>query len=180
MKNPFTALILAKLFKYSINSFEGIVNSLNIPYILKVQGVDFGVIDSDDAILNYMSKRKVEQYHFDTIWFLNLGGLITSYEGAKSILEYRKYMRNPLTQTSILIPIGKQEIINKKSKLVTYINDEFNILDKLDLTYGEVHYLELNQSNRLVLAINPVPEISIDKVDDVCKAISEKVKELLK
>ena len=163
--NPYTALGLSRLTKVSINNFDGILNALSIPRLLALQGIDFTVVSGDEAV------KKVQisgSTYFNTLWSMELGGFIDSIEGARSVLEYRQYMRNPLVKASVLVNVSGPE----RKVFATIQSPEYgDVLRRLNLQFAELTLI-----GSTVVEANPTPDIPNDRVVEVSEIVRSYVK----
>lgn len=163
--NPYIALAVALVASNSINNAEGIINALSIPKLLKEQGIEYSLVAGDEAVKAAFTKGP---YYFNTAWSLGLGGFVDTVEGARSILEYRQYMKNPLSLASVLARVGGEE-----TRVFATVNDGKygGLMRRLNLQFAE-----LTVVNGVIVEANPTPEVPMDRVRDVAELISNYVR----
>jgi hypothetical protein len=164
--NPYTALSIALTVSRSINDAVGMLNSLSVVKLLKEQGIEYELVAGDEAVKRVFTKGP---YYFNTAWSLGLGGFVDTVEGARSILEYRHYLKNPLSLASVLAHISNAQ----ESKVFATVKHE---------RYGEVlrrlnvQFAELTIVNGVIVEANPTPEVPLGSVREVAEVINSNVK----
>lgn len=154
VQNPYAAVAYASLVEKSVNSAQSIYAALNRLSWIPKFGPPYAVVSADVAV----EKVELEKpWMLLTAWRLGLDGAVTSVEGAKSVLEHRLYMRNPLAKTSVLIP--------KPHRTVTiYATEEraeglaAEVLRHLGLKYARVTLGDYG-GRFYVVDVDPVPPI---------------------
>ncbi|ABW02700.1 hypothetical protein [Caldivirga maquilingensis] len=160
--NPYTALSIALTIGKSINSAAGIINALSVTKLLKEQGLDFLMVAGDSAVKSAFTNGP---YYFNTAWSLGLGGFVDTVEGARSILEYRHYLKNPLASASILVKLTGEE----SRVFATIKHSKYGeLLRRLNL-----HFAELTVIDGKVTEANPTPEIPVESVKEVAQVVAE-------
>ncbi len=160
--NPYTALSIALVTERSINSITGIINALSVTKLLKEQGLDYLIVAGDSAVKAAFVSGP---YYFNTAWSLGLGGFVDTVEGARSILEYRHYLKNPLASASVLVKLTGEE-----SRVFATIkhNKYGELLRRLNLQFAELTVI-----NGTVTEANPTPEVPVEYVREVAQVVSE-------
>ncbi len=140
--DPYIALLLAPTLQNPINSEEGILNALNRARALRRLGVEYRVIYGDVP-----PDVELPGYAL-TGWRTQLDGVVDSYEGLKSIVEYR--MGNSLSSVTLLLekPIEVFEGL--------LIGDP--LLRGLGLDYARVKLARVGGS-QVPIDIDPVPRL---------------------
>lgn len=159
--NPYIALAVASILPNTVNSFNGILNSLSIPRLLSIQKIDFTLVSGDVAVGKAVSKPP---YYFNTTWGLGLGGFIDTVEGARSVFEYRRYMKNPLASSSVLVNMDGVE----RRVYATSRGDFKGLMEALNLAFAELVLV-----GNVAVEVNPTPEIPPNKVKETAEAIVE-------
>ncbi|WP_291766296.1 hypothetical protein [Caldivirga sp. UBA161] len=160
--NPYTALSIALATSKSINPAVGIINSLSVVKLLKEQGLDYLVVAGDSAVKLAFTNGP---YYFNTVWSLGLGGFVDTVEGARSILEYRHYLKNPLTSASVLVKLNGEE-----SRIFATIKHSIygELLRRLNLYFAELTVINGNATEA-----NPTPEIPMESIKEVAQVVDE-------
>lgn len=153
-KNRYLGIAYASLFPNAINPSHAIANALNRLHWLPKLGPPFAVFSGEDAVV------KVEfgpPWLLATAWRLGLDGVVTSLEGAKSVVEHRSYMRNPLAKATIAMP-KPREI--KRTFAIAGAADGLTdeALRALGLKYAEVA-VGVYDFGEYVVDVDPIPEL---------------------
>ncbi|MEZ0319120.1 MAG: hypothetical protein ABWK05_03880 [Pyrobaculum sp.] len=154
IQNPYTAVAYASLVEKSINSAQSIYAALNRLTWIPKFGPPYAVVSADVAV----EKVELEKpWMLLTAWRLGLDGAVTSVEGAKSVLEHRLYMRNPLAKASVLIPRPRRTVtIYATEKNAEGLAAE--VLRFLGLKYARVTLGDYG-GRFYVVDVDPVPPI---------------------
>ncbi len=140
--DPYVALLLAPTFQNPVNSEEGILNALNRARALGRLGVEYRVIYGDVP-----PDVKLPGYAL-TGWRTQLDGVVDSYEGLRSIVEYR--MGSALSSVTLLL--GKPTEVFEG----LLIGDPQ--LERLGIDYAKVRLARIADSH-VPLDIDPVPRL---------------------
>jgi len=154
IRNPYVAAAYGLLAKRSINPPVASLLAVNRLSWLPKFGPPYAVVCADASL------EKVDMrgpWLLLTAWRLNLDGPVTSMEGAKSVLEHRAYMRNPLARVTVIAPRPSRMLsvfatINSARGLVA------DALSHLGLLYARVTLGDYNGDMR-VIDIDPVPPV---------------------
>ncbi|AFA39419.1 hypothetical protein Pogu_1392 [Pyrobaculum oguniense TE7] len=101
LSNPYAAIAYGQIAERSINPPGAIYAAVNRLMWLPKFGPPYAVLSSDTSVEKVELERP---WMLLTAWRLGLDGPVTSVEGAKSVLEHRTFMRNPLTKVSVAMP----------------------------------------------------------------------------
>lgn len=153
-RNQYLGATYAAVFRRAVNQAHAIYNALNRLYWLPKFGPPFMAFVEEDAV------EKVEfgpPWLLATAWRLGLDSIVTSVEGAKSVVEHRSYMRNPLAKASVVMPKPREV---KRVFAVAGMSD--GIVDELlratGLRYAEVA-LGVYEDGERVIDVDPIPEL---------------------
>jgi len=154
MRNPYTAVAYGVLAERSINPPAAIASALNRLGWLPKFGPPHAVVSSDFAV----EKVEVEKpWLLMTAWRLDIDGFVTSVEGAKSVLEHRFYMRNPLARVSVVVPKPQRTYtVFATAKAGEGVAKE--VLKHLGLLYAKVTLGEYGREV-YVLDVDPIPPL---------------------
>ncbi|MFN7105254.1 MAG: hypothetical protein ACK4M3_01505 [Pyrobaculum sp.] len=153
-RNPYLAVVYGSVAKRVVNSPASIISALNRAYWIQRFGPPHAVISSDAAV----EKIDVAQpWLLLTAWRLGLDGVVTSVEGAKSVVEHRTYMKNPLAKASIIVPRPR----GVKTVFATAKNARGIVADLL--AYLELQYARVTLGDYgdrwYVIDVDPVPPL---------------------
>jgi len=142
------------LAERSINPPAAIASALNRLSWLPRFGPPHAVVSSDFAV----EKVEVEKpWLLMTAWRLDIDGVVTSVEGAKSVLEHRLYMRNPLARVSVVVPKPQRTYaVFATAKAGEGVAKE--VLKHLGLFYAKVTLGEYGREV-YVLDVDPIPPL---------------------
>ncbi|AEA12760.1 hypothetical protein TUZN_1284 [Thermoproteus uzoniensis 768-20] len=152
-KNQYLGAVYASLFRRSINPSYAIYNALNRLYWLPKYGPHFFVFSDEEAVEKVDFKPP---WLLATVWRLGLDVSVTSVEGAKSVVEHRNYMRNPLAKGSIAMPKPKE--VRKVFAVSGIDGIAGEVLRSLGLKYAEIT-LGVYDDGERVIDVDPVPEL---------------------
>lgn len=152
-RNQYLGAAYASLFRKAINQSHAIYNALNRLTWLPKFGPPFVVLSSDDAVERVDFKPP---WLLATAWRLGLDGIVTSVEGAKSVVEHRNYMRNPLSKISVVMPKPKE--VRKVFAAAGIDGMAGEVLRYLGLKYAEVSIGVYDDGERVV-DVDPIPEL---------------------
>lgn len=153
MRNPYAA-VLGALAPRSINPPNAVLAALNRLVWLPKFGPPFTVVSSDFSV----EKVEVEKpWLLMTAWRLGLDGPVTSVEGAKSVVEHRLYMRNPLAKMSVVVPRPRR-LASVFATVKTATGLVAEVLQELGLLYAEVTLGDYG-GRLYVLDVDPVPPV---------------------
>ncbi|MDT7868685.1 MAG: hypothetical protein RQ839_00700 [Thermoproteus sp.] len=152
-RNQYLGAVYASLFRRSINPSHAIYNALNRLYWLPKYGPHFFVFSDEEAVEKVDFKPP---WLLATVWRLGLDVLVTSVEGAKSVVEHRNYMRNPLAKASVAMP--KPRGVRKVFAVSGMDGIAGEVLRALGLKYAEVA-LGLYDDGERVVDVDPIPEL---------------------
>jgi len=152
--NPYASVVYGAMSARSINPYGAVLSALNRLTWLPKFGPPFAVVSSDFSV----EKVEVERpWLLLTAWRLGLDGVVTSVEGAKSVVEHRMYMRNPLAKVSVVVP--------RPHRLVTVFATMKNaeglaaeVLKELGLLYARVTFGDYG-GRLYVIDVDPVPPV---------------------
>jgi hypothetical protein len=154
VRNPYAAAVYGALAPRSINPPDAVLAALNRLAWLPKFGPPFAVVSSDFSVEKVELERP---WLLLTAWRVGLDGSVTSVEGAKSVVEHRMYMRNPLAKVSVVVP--------KPHRLVPVFATAKNasglvaeVLRSLGLLYARVTLGDYG-GRFYVLDVDPVPAI---------------------
>ncbi|MGB9704259.1 MAG: hypothetical protein ACPL3C_02325 [Pyrobaculum sp.] len=154
MGNPYTAAIYGQVAKRSINPPPAIYAALNRLNWIPKYGPPYALVSTDHTVEKVELERP---WLLLTAWRLDLDGPVTSVEGAKSVIEHRMYMRNPLSKVTIVIPKPHSTVkIFATAKTATGLVAD--VLKELGLLYARVT-LGSYGSAHYVVDVDPVPAI---------------------
>jgi hypothetical protein len=153
-KNHYLGATYAALFRNAINSAHAIANALNRLYWLPKFGPPFAAISSEDVV------EKIElkpPWLLATAWRLGLDSVVTSVEGAKSVIEHRNYMRNPLAKATIVMqkPLEVKRVFAVAGAVDGLAGEA---LRALGLKYAEVA-VGVYGSGEYIVDIDPIPDL---------------------
>jgi len=152
--NPYAAAVYGAMSTQSINPYGAVLSALNRLTWLPKFGPPFAVVSSDFSV----EKVEVERpWLLMTAWRLGLDGVVTSVEGAKSVVEHRMYMRNPLAKVSVVVPRPRRLV----TVFATVKNAEglaAEVLRELGLLYARVTFGDYG-GRLYVIDVDPVPPV---------------------
>ncbi len=154
MRNPYAAAVYGALAPRSINPPNAVLAALNRLVWLPKFGPPFAVVSSDFSVEKVELERP---WLLMTAWRVGLDGSVTSVEGAKSVVEHRMYMRNPLAKVSVVVPKPHRLVpVFVTAKDATGVAAE--VLQELGLLYAKI--VLGDYGGRLyVLDVDPVPPV---------------------
>ncbi len=154
MRNPYAAAVYGALAPRSINPPDAVLAALNRLVWLPKFGPPFAVVSSDFSVEKVELERP---WLLMTAWRVGLDGSVTSMEGAKSVVEHRIYMRNPLAKVSVIVPKPHRLVpVFATAKDATGVAAE--VLRSLGLLYARVTLGDYG-GTLYVLDVDPVPPI---------------------
>ena len=157
VSDPYVALLLAPTLHNPINSEEGLLNALNRARALKALGVEYrliyGDVPQDVALPAYAL----------TGWRTQLDGVVDSYEGLKSIVEYR--VGNVLSSVTLLLE-RPLEVFD-----VLLIGDP--LLERLGMEYARVKFARIGGS-QVPIDIDPVPRLDREAAERLAEHVVSK------
>ncbi|ABL87454.1 hypothetical protein Pisl_0275 [Pyrobaculum islandicum DSM 4184] len=154
IKNPYAAVVYGSLAEHSINPPSGIIAALNRLSWLPKFGPPYAVVLSDFSV----EKVEIERpWVLLTAWKLALDGSVTSVEGAKSVIEHRMYMRNPLAKVSVVIP-KPHRLVSIFATIKHASGLAEDILSHLGLFYAKITLGDYG-GKLYVVDIDPVPPL---------------------
>ncbi|MEZ0248503.1 MAG: hypothetical protein ABWJ97_04455 [Thermoproteus sp.] len=152
-KNQYVGAVYSSLFHKSINPAHSIYNALNRLYWLPKFGPPFVAFSNEEAVEKIDFKPP---WLLATAWRLGLDGVVTSVEGAKSVVEHRNYMRNPLAKASVVMPKPKDV---RKVFVTPEVDGAVGELVRwLGLKYAEVS-LGIYDDGMYVIDVDPIPDL---------------------
>jgi hypothetical protein len=154
VRNPYAAPVYGVLASRSINPPEAVYAALNRLVWLPKFGPPYAVVSSDFSV----EKVEVERpWLLLTAWRLGLDGVVTSVEGAKSVVEHRMYMRNPLAKVSVIVPKPHRAVsVFATAKTATGVVAD--VLRELGLLYARVMLGDYG-GRFYVVDVDPVPPV---------------------
>ncbi|MEM1733304.1 MAG: hypothetical protein QW680_09750 [Pyrobaculum sp.] len=147
-------MIYGQVSEASINPPEAISSALNRLAWISKFGPPHVIISTDYSV----EKVELERPWFlMTAWRLEIDGSVTSVEGAKSVLEHRMYMKNPLSKVSLVVPKPHRTIsVFATVKNATGLVSE--VLSHLGLLYARVVLGDYG-GRHFVIDVDPVPRL---------------------
>ncbi|MFN3805006.1 MAG: hypothetical protein ACK4SY_08110 [Pyrobaculum sp.] len=153
-RNPYLAVAYGSMARRVVNPPTSIISALNRAYWIQRFGPPHAIISSDAIV----EKVEVERpWLLLTAWRLGLDGVVTSVEGAKSVVEHRMYMKNPLARASIVVPRprGVKTVFATARNAVGVVAD---LLAYLELQYARVTLGDYGE-RWYVIDVDPVPPL---------------------
>ncbi|OYT26419.1 MAG: hypothetical protein B6V02_01840 [Thermoprotei archaeon ex4572_64] len=154
------------MFRESINSFETFLKTHDRVVMYSVLSRHDIKVPDIRLIVGYVGNSNLNidiKYPagiFSPLREVGIDGVVTSLEGLKSILEYRAFMRNPHTITSILFrwpgSVEKCLVIDDYVSLRKYEDLALKICEVLNCKVCEIYFTH----DEYVIDVNPVPELS--------------------
>lgn len=166
-RNQYLGASYASLFRKAVNQFNAIYNALNRLAWLPKFGPTFVVLSSEDVVEKVDFKPP---WLLATAWRLGLDGVVTSVEGAKSVVEHRNYMRNPLSKISVVMPKPKE--VRKVFAVAGLDGLAGEVLRYLGLKYAEVSIGVFDEGER-VIDVDPIPELDERRAELLADAALE-------
>ncbi len=165
-RNPYLAIVYGSMSAVVLNQPHAILSALNRLSWMQKFGPPYAVVSSDHTVEKVELERP---WVTMTAWRLGLDGVVTSVEGAKSVVEHRLYMRNPLAKVSVLVP-KPRETVYAFATVKTADGVVGELLRYLGLHYAGVTLGRYGGEMR-VIDVDPVPPLSREEAELVVELL---------